>query len=225
MFDVESIGLGAFKRLLSFVKNLRNFGDLSLFGKFRTLAIPAVFFGVPASVYAFDASKLKSLNLTAAELEIAAQCEENHSVANVSFIAASDKLGCACTAKIISSEIPARHLEHFQPIHAYVLKSYTLEVGGESEAEYSKNFDKVTKEGVTDIAMALGYNRDTLLTLFTGLSTVDGICETREIYKGAALEDMGQLTTWSEPIWLDETAQAVEISLRGADDVLRVATN
>ena len=214
MFDVESIGLGS----------LKNFKNQSPMGKLRTIGIPVALVGIPLGVHMADASKIGVLELTPAQLEMAGTCEDNHDAVGVTFTGASNKLGCACTAKLVSAGIPARHLTHYQPVHEYALASYDIEDVGETEAQIKAHFEKVTQEKVGEISARVNENADTLYTLFDSILTADNLCDNSSFYTEASLSELGQLTAWSEPVWSDRSGQVVEISLRGADDVLRVST-
>ena len=224
MIDAESVGLGSLKKLFNVVRGLKNFKNLSLMGKLRTIGVPIALFGIPLGVHMADSSKIGALALTPAQLEMAGMCEDNHDAADLTFTGASNKLGCACTAKIVSAGIPARHLTHFEPIHAYALASCDIESVGETEAQSKAHFEKVTQEKMSAIGARVNENADTLYTLFDSILTADNLCDNSSFYTEASLSELGQLTAWSEPVWSDRSGQVVEISLRGADDVLRVST-
>jgi len=59
--------------------------------------------------------------------------------------------------------------------------------------------------------------------MFDYVLSADKICDTRESYEGESLISLAALTPLKTPIWEGDSDGVVEISLRGAEEPIRVS--
>jgi len=80
--DIENLGGGAALKLVRFLKNVKNFGSLSLMGKLRTAAVPVVpaaLFGVSAVGGSLQAASIsETLQIGPLQQVMMQDCIDNH---------------------------------------------------------------------------------------------------------------------------------------------------
>jgi len=166
----------------------------------------------------------KYLNLSEPDMRLVAQCERNYDDQNFLFEdGVPNTSGCACTAKLVSSSVPASHHSHFKTAHNLLLQSYFIQAQGETEDAIQANYDNQLSAMITSQVRSADFNSEQLATLVDIIGTADMTCSDRAVYKKAKLIEFGKLEPYAEMIVVDKAKGVVELTLRGAKAPVRLS--
>lgn len=227
---LEELGGRDVKRIFTFFKNVKNFRELSLFGKLRTIAIPSVplvlLGGGMAATQFQTGSVIETLNVTPVQQVVMQSCIDAHSARNVNFgEAVSTPRGCACASKLVTSVVPPAHYAAFPAVQDLAIDQYYWTYASSEQDEIDAEYDSRISEKVSQLASTQNLNKKGLRHMFDYVLSADQICDTRESYKGASLQSLAALLPLKTPIWESDSDGVVEISLRGAQSPIRVSMN
>ena len=224
--DTGELGAGTIGLVFRFFRNVMNFSSLSTIGKLRTVSIPVLALGVPGYGYASNAMIVKTLDLTPAQVTMVETCEASHDTVGFAFGGMiSTEAGCGCAAKLVSASIPESHLKHYGAAYDMVFEAYNIRVEASTEAGYEAAYKREFSALSRMTADANGLSRDQFENLATQTMAADMICDDSGVYKGAALTEIAALEPFAEPIWTNEVSGTVEVTLRGAERPMRVASS
>ena len=227
---LDEIGGRDVKRAFAFFKNVRNFRDLSFFGKLRTIAAPVIplvlLGGGMAATHLQTGSVIDELKVTPVQQVIMQSCIDAHSSRNVNFgeIISTPK-GCACASKLVTSVVPLAHYPAFSAIQNLAIDQYYWTFPSNAQSEIDAEYDGRISEKISDLASTQNLNKKGLRHMLDYVLSADKICDTRESYEGTSLESLAALMPLETPIWESDRDGVVEISLRGAETSIRVSMN
>ena len=225
---LEDLGVGELRRVFRFFKNVKNFRELSVFAKLRTIAIPVVplmlFGGGSVFMKVQSGSAIEDLRVTPVQQVLMQGCIDAHNAINVNFgDYVSTPKGCACTAKLVSSVTPPAHYSAFSAVQSLAIDQYYWSYEGDTQAEIDTEFDVRVNEGIAALADTQNLNQTGLRHMFDYVLSADKICDTPESFQGDSLRSLAALTPLETPIWEGDSEGVIEISLRGAAEPLRVS--
>lgn len=227
---LDDIGAGELKKTFRFFKNIKNFGNLSAMDKLRTIAIPAVplvlFGGGNAYMTVQSSSVIEDLRVTPVQQIMMQSCIDAHAAKNVNFgDNVSTPKGCACTSKLVSSVTPPAHYAAFPAVQALAIEQYYWSFEAETQDGIDAEFDDRITDGITALASTQGLNQKGLRHMFDYVLSADQICDTHESYEDASAQSLAALMPLETPIWEGDSDGVVQISLRGAEEPIRVSMN
>ena len=227
---LDEIGGRDVKRAFAFFKNVRNFRDLSLFGKLRTIAAPAIplvlLGGGMAATHLQTGSVIDELKVTPVQQVVMQSCIDAHSSRNVNFgETVSTPKGCACASKLVTSVVPQAHYSAFSAVQSLAIDQYYWSYASHEQAEIDAEYNSRISEKISDLASTQNLNKKGLRHMFDYVLSAEQICDTRESYEGTSLESLAALMPLETPIWESDRDGVVEISLRGAEAPIRVSMN
>lgn len=228
MHMLDELGVREIKKAFSFFKNIRNFGGLSTMGKLRTAAIPIVpltLIGGGALSLKFQSSSvIEELQVTPVQQVLMQSCIDAHSAKNVEFgDYVSTPKGCACASKLVSSVVPLAHYGSYRAVQDLAIQQYYWSYDSDVQNEIDDEFDARITDGITELASTQNLNSKGLRNMFDYVLSADHICDMRESYQGDSLNSLAKLRPLETPIWEGDSDGVVEISLRGAEEPIRVS--
>ena len=227
---IDDLGARDLKRVFMFFKNVKNFGQLSTFGKLRTIAIPAVpvllLGGGVASAKFQAVSVIEELNVTPMQQVMMQSCIDAHGAKNVNFgETVSTPKGCACAAKLVTSVVPPAHYQTFSAVQELAIDQYYWQYKSQDQDAIDAEWEQRVSAEMTTLAASQQLNTKGLRHIFDYVLSAEQICDMQESYEGTSLASLAELKPLETPIWEGDSDGVVEISLRGADAPLRVALN
>lgn len=226
--NIDDLGLGAIGKIFRFVKNIRNFRELSLFKKITTVGVPLG----TASAFVIGGLALKAQNKSVSEMlamspaqqVMMESCVQNHTDIGYEFGEDTPlSLGCGCSAKLISSVTPPAHYAAFADVHRLYLDQYSWEFDEETEAEQQAAYDAKLNAAIGELTDVVGVNRKGVKHIHDYMASAETVCNMRESYKGDALISLTELKPLDTPIWEGDSDGVIQISLRGADAPITVS--
>ena len=225
---LDDLGARDVKNAFRFFKDLKNFGELSFVGKLRMAAIPlvplALIGGGALSLKMQSTSVIEKLQVTPVQQVMMQSCIDAHTQKDVSFgDNVSTPKGCACASKLVSSVVPPAHYGAFAAVQDLAIEQYYWSYESGVQTEIDSEFDARITEKMTELAGTQNLNSKGLRHMFDYVLSADKICDTRESYEGESLISLAALTPLKTPIWEGDSDGVVEISLRGAEEPIRVS--
>lgn len=226
--DIENLGGGAALKLVRFLKNVKNFGSLSLMGKLRTAAVPVVpaaLFGVSAVGGSLQAASIsETLQIGPLQQVMMQDCIDNHDEEMVMFGEnVSTAQGCACTAKLVSSVTPPAHYKAYRALHKFNLGQWDWEYESSAEKDRAAEYEVRLTAGLKAIEQSAGVNVKGLRHMNGYINSAENVCDMTESYVGNSGAELAGLRPLETPIWEGESEGIVQISLRGAQQPLRIS--
>jgi hypothetical protein len=227
---LDELGGREIMRAIAFFKDFKNFKQLSPLRKLRMAAIPAVplalFAGAPVMMKAQSGALIEELRITPVQQTMMNTCIQSHAAVNVEFgdIVSTPK-GCACVSKLVSSVTPPAHYGAYQAVQDLAISQYYWSYASEKQSEIDAEFDSRVANKITELAATQDLNQKGLRHMFDYVLSADQICDTRESYQGDSLTSLAALLPLETPIWEGDSEGVIEISLRGAEQPIRVSMN
>ncbi len=225
---LDDLGARELKKVFYFFKNIKNFGELSIMGKLRTAAIPIIpltlMGGGALSLKLQSSSVIEELRVTPVQHVMMQSCIDAHMAKNVDFgETVSTAKGCACASKLVSSVIPPAHYGAYRAVQDLAIDQYYWSFKSDVQSEIDAEFDSRIAVGITELASTQNLNSKGLRNMFDYVLSADKICDMRESYQGESLVSLAKLLPLETPIWEGDSEGVVEISLRGAEEPIRVS--
>lgn len=217
---------GGLRRGFNFLKDVKNFKDLSKWGKLRTVAVPfapVLLFG--GALTQFDnETRIDALNVMPAQQVMMQACIDAHAARDVNFgDNVSTPVGCACTSKLVSSVTPPAHYAAYGAVQALAIDQYYWQYESKEQVAIDAEFDNRVETEIEALAHTQGLNQKGLRHMFDYVLSADQVCDTPESYQGGSGLSLAALMPLETPIWEGDSDGVVEISLRGAVQPIRVS--
>ena len=225
---LDELGVRDLKKVFRFFKDIKNFGELSVMGKLRTAAIPIIpltlMGGGAVSLKLQSSAFVEELRVTPVQQVMMQSCIDAHMAKNVDFgeIVSTPK-GCACASKLVSSVIPPAHYGAYRAVQDLAIDQYYWSYKSDVQNEIDAEYDSRITNGITELANTQNLNSKGLRNMFDYVLSADQICDMRESYQGESLASLAKLLPLETPIWEGDSEGVVEISLRGAEQPIRVS--
>ena len=169
-------------------------------------------------------SIIEDLRVSPVQQVMMQACINAHNKRDVNFgERVSTTKGCACASKLVSSVVPPAHYDAYSAVQGLAIDQYYWRYESDAQDEIDAEFDSRIDEEMTALAASQNLNQKGLRHMFDYVLSADQICDTRESYQGSALQSLAALTPLETPIWEGDSEGVVEISLRGAEDTIRVS--
>ena len=225
---LDNLGAGDVKKAFRFFKDAKNFRELSVLGKLRTAATPlvplALIGGGLASTQMQASSVIEELNVTPVQHVMMNSCIDAHGARNVNFgDNVSTPKGCACASKLVSSVTPPAHYSAYAAVQDLAIDQYYWTYESELQDEIDAEYDSRISSKITKLADTQNLNTKGLRHMFDYVLSADKICDTEQSYEGSSLQSLAALLPLETPIWESDSEGVVEISLRGAQEPIRVS--
>lgn len=166
------------------------------------------------------------LNVTPAQNVLMQSCIDTHASRNVNFgEAVSTRQGCACASKLVSSVTPPAHYKAYAAVQSLAIEQYYWSFKTTVQADIDAEWESRVNASLKTLAESQKVNSKGLRHLFDYSLSAEQICDTPSSYESPSLESLAILMPLQTPIWEGDSEGVVEISLRGAEEPIRVSMN